>query len=116
MKSIITVAITLLLVSTAAAERSEQWGSLLDNIATLTWAEKNCSGRASDAVRELRLWLRKHQNPEFEEALIRVETDQRDSIDDGTPVLGERGVIEAMCKGILVGLGRARFGAPRLVE
>jgi hypothetical protein len=78
----------------------DKWGSLLDDVANLTWAEKHCSGRAANAVRELRLYFRKHAGPEFEEAIIRVETDHRDSIDDAKPHLTERETIQALCRGM----------------
>jgi hypothetical protein len=58
------------------------YGNLMfDKIARLTWAEKNCSGRASDGVRELRLHFRKKFNAEFEEALIRDAVEIRESTD-----------------------------------
>jgi hypothetical protein len=78
----------------------EQWGGLIDHIAQLTWAEKNCDGRASDGVRELRLYLRKNAGSEFEEALIKDLTDTRENMSDTVPVIGERAAIASMCVGI----------------
>jgi hypothetical protein len=96
-------AMALTLMSAAANAQStveKQWGGLIDDIAALTWAEKNCSGRASDGVRELRLYFRKHIGPEFEEALIRVETDKRESIEGSKPYVDEPGTVRALCIGM----------------
>jgi hypothetical protein len=87
-------------VSMAQASVEAQWGDLIDDVARLTWAEMNCSGRASDGVRELRLYLRKHANAEFEEAIIRNLTDTRETVDEARKVISEREAVSATCIGI----------------
>jgi hypothetical protein len=77
------------------------YGNLMfDKIARLTWAEKNCSGRASDGVRELRLHFRKKFNAEFEEALIRDAVEIRESIDADKGRLTEIDSINGICLSI----------------
>lgn len=95
----------------AASSPIEKWGALLEDVARLTWAEQHCRGRASDGVRELRLYFRKSAPHDFGEAIVRDRADASELVDPGTD---ERTSTEGHCLGVNLVFGARGSRLPGL--
>lgn len=97
--------------ASASEDSNAQWGRLLSVVANLTWAEEHCSGRASDSLRELRLYLRKSLPEELREAAIRNKADTRALVPEG---VDDKTAVDGLCLSVASLFGPAGRSMPGL--